>query len=96
MGRRSRVRRYVFGLLAVVAIGTPSCALVLGVQDDPTDAIAALCACDEVMKLAGTDCLSTLGARFSGSLPSVRTTWLQEYSARECRLGMGRVRFRKK
>jgi hypothetical protein len=67
-------------LAGVGALGT-ACALALGVQDDPSQAAAVLCACDPFFSGLST-CQGDLEARLEAAPATVRAQWLQDFGTK--------------
>jgi hypothetical protein len=65
-----------------VLVALPACALALGVQNDPTVAIAQLCECPEINATIEPDnCESTLETRLSLAPSGTRADWLSKYAS---------------
>jgi hypothetical protein len=75
-------------LLVAALVPLPACAIVLGVQDQPTDVVSQICTCNDFAKLlaVGADCATTLGNRLNLAPADVRANWLQTYSTADCTL----------
>ena len=83
---RSRARaRLVAAALCTPAFCVLACANVLGVANDPTDAVVALCGCPVVSK-AVADCEQTLDTRIALATSDVRAAWLSNYTTADCTL----------
>jgi hypothetical protein len=75
-------------VLVALLVPVPACALVLGVQNEPTDVVASICACNQIAQYlaVGADCSMTLGERLSLAPADVRANWLETYSNADCSL----------
>jgi len=80
------VRAHLAACLVLVAgaIVTASCAVALGVQNDPALAAAELCDCTKsggpAMRVDLTDCEKNVEGRLAGASSETRAGWLKDYS----------------
>jgi hypothetical protein len=75
-------------VLVALLVPVPACAIVLGVQDQPTDVVASICGCNQLAQYfaVGADCNTTLSNRLSLAPADVRANWLMTYATADCSL----------
>jgi hypothetical protein len=57
------------------------CTAILGVGDDPKDAVKIFCGCDEIRNILShePDCVGYLGGKLAAASEDDRSAWLKKY-----------------
>ena len=80
--KRAGLAGALASVLAMAAL-VQSCASVIGV-DDTSDAVAAMCQCNEQLGFLGVSCASRVGSRVDGASEETRSKWLQFFAEHAC------------